>query len=241
MNPTERELIQSVLDRLARVAGSPKDPEAEALITEGTRRLPDSGYNLVQAVVVQELGLKQAESRIAELERQLAEARAAAPQAQPQAGGFLGGGNPWGRGSVPPVPPQQTQPAYAPPAQQQYAPQQYAAPAAAAPSPWGQSAGGGFLRSAATTAAGVAGGVLLAEGLSSLFSGHHGGGGFGSPWGGGGMAGPVSENVTVNNYYGDGAPESAQQGFSGSPSQVSYDTDVSDDGGGFDGGGDSDF
>jgi hypothetical protein len=33
----------------------------------------------------------------------------------------------------------------------------------------------GFLRNAATTAAGVAGGALLFQGINSLFSGHHGG------------------------------------------------------------------
>ena len=36
--------------------------------------------------------------------------------------------------------------------------------------PWGS--GGGFLAGAAQTAAGVAGGVLAAEAISSLFSGH---------------------------------------------------------------------
>jgi hypothetical protein len=33
----------------------------------------------------------------------------------------------------------------------------------------------GFLRNAASTAAGVAGGALLFQGINSLFSGHHGG------------------------------------------------------------------
>jgi hypothetical protein len=37
-----------------------------------------------------------------------------------------------------------------------------------------QGGGGGFLRSAMTTAAGVAGGALLFQGISNLFSSHHG-------------------------------------------------------------------
>lgn len=238
MTPQERDLIQTVIDRLAKVAGSPKDAEAEAYLTERLRPLPDAAYNLVQAVVIQELGLKQAETRIAELERQLAEARAAAPQSQPAGAGFLAGSpNPWARSSVPPVGAPPPQPQYAAPSPQ-YAPApQYAAQQ---PTSWGQpAAGGGFLRSAATTAAGVAGGVLLAEGLSSMFSGHHGGGfggGFagGSPWG----ATPVSETVNetvVNNYYSGPPPADTAPA-------ASYDTSVSDDGdyGGFDDAGDSD-
>ncbi len=67
------------------------------------------------------------------------------------------------------------------------------------------SGGSGFLGSALTTAAGVAGGVLAADAISSMFSPHgygmggFGGGGFGGGgWGGGG----VSETV-INNNYGD--------------------------------------
>lgn len=198
MTPQERDLIESVFSRLAQTAGAPKDPEALALIAERTRALPDAAYGLVQAVLVQESILKQAQTHIAELEQRLAQAPAAAPAS------FLGAApaNPWAqsapRPSTPPLPQQQQpiyqQPAYAPPQQQA--------------SPWGQPAGGGgFLRQAATAAAGVAGGMLVAEGISSLFSGHHGGfgGGFDNAGFGGGFGGQpeVVENVVVNNYYGD--------------------------------------
>jgi len=224
MTPAERDLILSVFDRLGRLAGVVKDKEAEALILERMRAIPDSAYNLVEAVVVQEMAIKENEARIRELERQLA----AGPQnQQPQGGGFAQGGNPWGRGSVPPVQPQQyaAQPQYAPPPQQQYAPQ---------PAPWGQPAGGSFLRTAAGAAVGVAGGMLLAEGVSHMFAGGRGGA---SPWGGG--ASPVSETINetvTNNYYG-GAPAPAPEA-----PQVSYDTNVADDGGfdgGYDGGDDT--
>ena len=57
---------------------------------------------------------------------------------------------------------------------------------------------GSFLRSAATTAAGVAAGALAFEGIESLFG--HGGG-----WGGGGLGSgaPVVDETVINNYYDD--------------------------------------
>jgi len=172
MTPQERSLIQSVFDRLARLAGSPKDSEAEALILASIKQIPDAPYQLVQAVVVQEQALNEAEARIAELQRQLAEAqaRAAQPAPQPAAGGMFSGLNPWGRSRVPQTPAAPA-PGYAPPGfgggQPGYPQPQ--------PSPWGgaPSAGGSFLRTAAGTAVGVAGGMMLAEGLSNMFGGGH--------------------------------------------------------------------
>jgi len=153
MTPQERELIESVFDRLARLAGGPKDPEAEALIAERMRSIPDSAYNLVEAVVVQEMAIKERDARIVELERRPAPQPQA--QSQPAAFGRQPGNNPWGRGSVPSVPQQRPQ-------QQQQ-------------SPWGgggqPSAGGSFLRTAAGAAVGVAGGMLLANSISSMFGG----------------------------------------------------------------------
>lgn len=239
MTPQEKDLIQSVFDRLARTGVGQKDNEADALIRDNIRRLPDAPYGLVQAVITQEIGLNQASAKIAELQRQLDEARAQAPSG----GGFLGGASPWGGGSVPrsggvPAPAYAPQPAAAPPA--------YVQPPAYAPQPqqsgpWSQPAGGGFLRNAAMMAAGVAGGTLIAEGLSSMF-GHHGGGfggmgglAGGSPWGG--QPTEVVENVTtVNNYYDD------RQGTGGDTRDASYQDASYDDSGdagmdtGFDGG-----
>ena len=203
MIPQERDLIESVFSRLAQTASAPKDPEALALINERIRALPDAAYGLVQAVLVQENIIKQAQAHIAELEQRLAQAPAAAPTS------FLGAApaNPWG--PKPAQQQQQQQPVYQP--QPAFAPQQAAPQQASA---WGQApvAGGGFLRQAATAAAGVAGGMLVAEGISSLFSGHHGGfggGGFGGGYdqasGFGGERVENVENVVVNNYYGDSA------------------------------------
>jgi len=219
MTPQEKDLIQAVFDRLARAGSIGKDAEAEAFIRGLAQRQPDAAYGLTQAVIVLEAGLNQAQQKVTELQRQVDEARGGAPS-----GGFLSGGSPWGGGSVPrsgPAP----QPAYAP--QTAYGQPQPAG------GPWAQQPSGGssFLRNAATMAAGVAGGTLIAEGLTSLFGGHHGGfgGGFGGGYGGPGM---VEENVTVNNYYEDdrggrGADDSGYQ-------DASYDDSGSyDDGGDF--------
>src|SRR5260370_33799792 len=97
MTPQERDLVTALLDRLKQQGNQPKDTEADALIRRAMAEQPDAPYYLAQTVLIQDMALRNAESRIAELERQLAEAKAApAPQQQPAS--FLGG---TGRGSVP--------------------------------------------------------------------------------------------------------------------------------------------
>src|SRR5713101_8161201 len=76
MVPQERDLITTLLTRLKSTAGQPKDPEADALIRQAMVEQPDAPYYLVQTVVIQDLSLHQAQSRIAELEHQLADANA---------------------------------------------------------------------------------------------------------------------------------------------------------------------
>jgi hypothetical protein len=87
MMPQEREMIATLVERLKKAEGQPKDPEAEALIRQATAAQPDAPYSLVQTALIQELSLQQAQSRIGELERQLAEAK---PAASPPPS-FLGG------------------------------------------------------------------------------------------------------------------------------------------------------
>jgi hypothetical protein len=60
----------------------------------------------------------------------------------------------------------------------------------------------GFLRSAATTAAGIAGGALLFQGIQSLFGHGAWGGAYGGMLGGMPSQPGISETV-INNYYGD--------------------------------------
>src|SRR6185436_3839277 len=119
MTPQERDLITTLLDRLKGTAsaGQQKDPEADALIRQTMRELPDAPYYLVQTVVIQDLSLHQAQNRIAELEQQLADASAQKSSGTSFLGGLFGGrdapppppptqGGPWSRGpQVAPPPP----------------------------------------------------------------------------------------------------------------------------------------
>jgi hypothetical protein len=156
---------------------------------------------------VQEEGLKAASARIEALEEQVrdleAKARDLEAQASSGAGGFLGGigKSIFGESRRPAEPePARGGPWSAQPSQISAASSgPWGRPAAstgawdqAAPAPqwsqggqnqWGQpapSGGGSFLRGALGTAAGVAGGMLLANSLSGLFSGHHNSLGIGS-------------------------------------------------------------
>jgi hypothetical protein len=218
MTPEERDLIAGLFARLRDADTAPKDREADEFIRRLTAELPAAPYLMAQTILVQEHALQNAQARIAELERQCAEARQPAPQ---QGGSFLGGligGGPWGRradaGAQPPPGWSQAAPAPAGSVPQAgYAPPAYGAaspyPTSAAMPP---SAGGGFLRSALTTAAGVAGGALLFQGIEGLL-GHNAGAfgpALGSGYGGGAGTNVVEENVT-NNYYGSGGGGPVQQ------------------------------
>lgn len=204
MTPQEAQMLQQLVDQVTRTPLNEKDPDAEALLKDGLARDPDALYKLAQIVLVQDISLHQAQARIQQL---TAEAQQQpAPQQPARASSFLGnllhhndpapssqpvGGSP----QYQPVPNTPPPPQYA--AQPQYQPQpQYA------PQP---TQGSSFLRSAATTAAGVAAGALAFEGIESLFHGGFGGGygygGFGSPMGFGAM--PVEETVINNTYIED--------------------------------------
>ena len=191
MTPQEQQLLDDFLQRLAAVRGVAKDVQADALIQQHLNGHPDALYLLVQRSLLQQQALDNAKAQIAQLQAQLSG----------QGGGsFLGGQSGGWSQPQPTPPPMPQQQAAAPgwrerlfgaaPAPQQAAPQPAAAP--------------GFLASAATTAAGVAGGMFLFNGIESLMGGHHGGGGF---FGGGGQE-TVVENITQNNFYDDGnAPQ----------------------------------
>src|SRR3954471_15047477 len=108
MTPQEKELITSLMNRLKKAGGEPKDREAEALIRQSVQEQPDAPYQLVQTVLIQNMALNQAQSRIADLEKQLADATA---RTQPTSflgglGGRAGGAappfGPWGQPAQPP-------------------------------------------------------------------------------------------------------------------------------------------
>ncbi|WP_024696315.1 DUF2076 domain-containing protein [Pseudomonas syringae] len=173
MNNEEHTLIDGLFSKLkaAETASAPRDAGAEALIKDHLTRQPAAPYYMTQAILVQEAAVNQLNQQVQQLQAELQQARGQAGSA-PASGGFLS--SLFGS-SAPRAPQPQAQPApgggwrdgagYNPPAQQGgYAPPP--SPAAAAPM------GSGFLGGALKTAAGVAGGVMLAEGISSLFS-HH--------------------------------------------------------------------
>jgi hypothetical protein len=191
MTPQERSLLESFLAQLAQVRGVNKDPEAERLIAQAVERQPDATYLVVQRALLLGQALEQAKARIAALEQ--GEGRGQG-FLDPGASGWSNPGPAGYRGQPVPAAAPQYAPAY-PPA--------YGAPPPGYPVYGGPPPGGGFssfLGQAAATAAGVAGGEFLFQGIENMF-GHHGGG-FGG--GGGGYASEAfpTEEVTINNYYG---------------------------------------
>src|ERR1700744_4252635 len=104
MTPQERQLIDELFERLAKVESVPRDSEAMSAIMQGLRNAPNAIYPLVQTVLLQDEALRRAALRIQELEQ------AHAPE-QGQSGGFLDSmrdkvfGQSGQRGSVPNVPP----------------------------------------------------------------------------------------------------------------------------------------
>jgi uncharacterized protein len=179
MTPQERQMIDDLFDRLSRLEGAPRDPDAVAAIAQGLRKAPNAVYPLVQTVLLQDEALKRANSRIQELEA------GGAGEPRPS-GGFLDSmrgaifGQDQPRGSVPNVRApdignrpvwnsgqvmQQAQPA----GQYNQAPygQPYGAPQAQ------MGGGSSFLGTAAAAAAGMVGGSLLLGSIRSMMGGSH--------------------------------------------------------------------
>ncbi|AVJ24684.1 MULTISPECIES: DUF2076 domain-containing protein [Pseudomonas] len=178
MNSEEQTLIDGLFSRLqqAETDSAPRDAQAEARIKEHMARQPAVGYYMTQSILVQEHALqsldaqnKQQAQQIQQLQDELQRAKATQP-APASGGGFLS--SIFGGGSRDPQPaPSNSGGGWREPARPSFnqpAPQQNYQPAQA---PAAAPAGSGFLGGAMKTAAGVAGGVLLAEGISSLF--HH--------------------------------------------------------------------
>lgn len=254
MSPEERQLLAGLFDRIRNASGQTRDRDAEAFITDAVKAQPYAPYLLAQTVIVQEQALRAANDRLGELENQVRQLEEARTQG---GGGFLGGqggflgglfgggqpapprsaaspsSGPWG--GAPQPGPQAQQPWGGPPpgAQQggwgQAQPGQQAAPA-----------GGGFLKGALGAAAGVAGGVLLADSIRGLFHGGNNSLGIGSGFGAG-QAGLGSGATTVNNYYGDSNDDGGYAPSGGGNDAMISDADYApDDGGWGDGGSDDD-
>lgn len=181
MTPEERQRVDELFDRLARLETAPRDTQAERAIAEGLARAPHAVYPLVQTVLVQDEALKRADARIRELSGESAEPRSG--------GGFLDSmrgvltGQP-AHGSVPSV---RAAASETDARWNSGGALAAAAPPVAAPAP-APGFGGSFLGTAAASAAGMIGGALLLNSISSMF-GQRGGSAFGavppstdSPW-----------------------------------------------------------
>ena len=173
MTPQERQLVDDLFDRLAKVENTTRDPDAATAIAQGLRRAPNAVYALVQTVLLQDEALKRANSRIQELEGE------GAPQ-QNQSG-FLDSmretifGQSQSRGSVPSVRPSDagSRPTWnsGQAMQQTQNPGQYNQPPYGAPQAPMGGGGGSFLGTAAAAAAGVVGGSLMLGSIRSMMGG----------------------------------------------------------------------
>lgn len=189
MTPQERDVIAGIFDRLKQAANQPRDPEAENYIAQRLREQPYAPYAMAQAVYVQETALTNLQAQVEDLQAQLRELQSRPAEAPAQSGGFLsgifgGGAQPAARaGSVPSFPQRsQDAPSAAWSGQRgamAAAPGGQPGPGAQPqPGPWSNQAaqqapgrGGGFMATALTTAAGVAGGMMLGSALTNAFGG----------------------------------------------------------------------
>jgi len=198
MTPQENQLLQDFLTELTRARVETKDADAQTMITKALAQQPEAAYLLVQRALLLEQALKQAKAQISQL--------------QEQSAAFIGGNRGWNQAPSPAA-----VAAPAPPS----APQAQMAPTSPG------SAGGwrSFLGNAAATAAGVAGGAFLFQGLEDLL-GHRDG-----EFLGGSVPSETVENVTVNNY-GDadaGSSSGAEDADADSAEDYPDDQDYSDD------------
>ena len=154
MDTTERQVIDDLFGKLRQVEEQTglRDHEAEAHIRTLVGRQPAAPYYMAQTIVMQEQALAAAQARLQEMESEL--------KARPAGGGFLsglfGGGTAADSGK-------RSQGVVGDPRVAAYA----------TPDRVGgqrQAGGSGFLAGAMQTAVGVAGGMMLASALGSIFA-----------------------------------------------------------------------
>jgi len=222
MTPQERQMIDDLFDRLAKLETAPRDPEAEHAIIDGLKRAPNAAYALVQTALVQDEALKRADAKIRELSGEgqpqpaqggsfldsmraafTSNARTSVPSVHTPAASAGGsgpdprwnqGGTAQGASNFQSGP----QPGYAPGTGAGYA------PGYGSPGLFG--GGSSFLGTAAASAAGMIGGSLLLNSISSMF-GHHGSA-FGSyydqplassPWDNGAAGSNLAQDAGLND------------------------------------------
>lgn len=200
MDHQDRELILGLANRLRQAPPVPQDPQAAELIAQEIAAQPNSVYLLVQAVLVQEDELRQAQARIAAMAQQSPgptsnPAFAPNPTFATQPGqtpnpAFTTQAGHTSSPTFTPNPAFTTQPGYAlQPGHGHHAAHGYdphtgqSARGGFMSRMFGRDrddlhpqhgqqpgAGGGFVKTAAAAAAGVAGGALLVAGANELFS-----------------------------------------------------------------------
>jgi len=193
----------------------PMDRDADALLQQLFQQYPEARYRLTQTAFVQEHALVQAQNRIQELEWEVEAAQRQTQASQNR--GFLGLGGT--RPAPMPARPQPMTPPGGPmnPAMMQQGRQ-----------------GPGFLATAAMTAAGVAGGMVL----GNMLMGALGGGGAAAAATGGSFG---QEAVPTSSAWTDPGAASPSSGFGGNDAAGAYDdaggAGYDDAAGSYDGGG----
>ncbi|MFB2550611.1 DUF2076 domain-containing protein [Ensifer soli] len=211
MSPEERQLLTRLFDRVHAATAAPRDREADALIADAVRADPAAPYYLAQAVIVQDKGLEAAAAEIARLEARIRDLESAGNSPRPLAedGGFLsslfgtrqGAG---GAGADPAGRPGPWEHAERPAPSRPQGFAERPAPISSVPN---AGSAGGFLRGAMTTAAGVAGGMLLANTLGGFFHGPSSG-----LFGSGLPTGLPVEETVINTYYDGRMPAGSEAG-----------------------------
>ncbi|ABD90243.1 DUF2076 domain-containing protein [Rhodopseudomonas palustris] len=257
MTPQERQLVDDLFDRLARVETAPRDPNAADAIAQGLRRAPNAVYALVQTVLVQDEALKRADARIQELE-------GGAAHEPERPGSFLDSmrgalfGNEQPRGSVPNVRPPEPagRPAWntgqvlpqaggfnrEPYGQGQPNQQPYAQPGFGGQQPAFGGGGGSFLGTAAAAAAGVVGGSMLLSSIRGMMGGSGSQQSFGdqaglgkdggetrSPWSSDQSGGDLAKDAGLNDVGSSGQRADDSSSRQGMFDQASNDDTDHDD------------
>ncbi|MFZ6645774.1 DUF2076 domain-containing protein [Undibacterium sp. TJN25] len=203
MSPQETQVLQQFLDQLIEVKGISKDADAQAMIAQAVSRQPDAAYLLVQRALLLDQAVANAQNQIAQLQTEVSDLRAAATR--PERSGFLDASGAWGNSAL--NRPSAPVPAFTPVLNNPPPAYGYPAPAQTMAAPqqgfFGGN-GGSMLGTVAATAAGVAAGAFLFQGIGSLM-GHHASGNSQALDSGGSAAAPAGSggDGLISNYFTD--------------------------------------
>lgn len=184
MDQTERTIISEMFDKLRRAESQnpSRDFQAETFIRERITFQPAAPYYMIQSLVVTEQALANMQSRLEQSQQRIQQLEYELSQRPASGGGglfgSLFGSKPASTPPTsPPIPSQQYagQPGYGQPGYgQPQAASQYGDPRVQqymSPQHQQSGGGGGFMAGALTTAAGVAGGMLIGNAVMGMFEG----------------------------------------------------------------------